>query len=109
MALEPLFEASLLSPDVVTSLPDNYTIRPLDRGDYARGFLECLRILSHVGDVTEDQFHERFDWMKTQGSGVHYHIVIEHEGLVVGTGALIVERKLCVSAPCCLGQHSNRC
>lgn len=96
-APEPLFDASLISPEVVASLPESYTIRPLDRGDYARGFLDCLRVLSDVGDVTEEQFQERFDWMKTQGRGVHYHIVIEHENRVVGTGAVIVERKLCVT------------
>lgn len=94
---EPLFSLSLISPDVAASFPDSYTVRPLDRGDYARGFLDCLRVLSHVGDVSETQFQERFDWIETQGKGVHYHVVIEHESRIVGTGALIVERKLCVS------------
>ncbi|KAF4438992.1 glucosamine-phosphate N-acetyltransferase, partial [Fusarium albosuccineum] len=90
---EPLFSPSLISADAAVLFPDAFTVRPLDRGDYAKGFLDCLRVLSHVGDVTEEQFGERFDWMKTQGQGVHYHIVIEHEGIIVGTGALIVERK----------------
>lgn len=95
--LEPLFDASLISSEVVNSLPESYTIRPLDRGDHARGFFDCLRVLSNVGDVTEAQFQERFDWMKSQGRGVHYHIVIEHENCIVGTGAVIVEKKLCVT------------
>jgi glucosamine-phosphate N-acetyltransferase len=93
---EPLFPPSLISPHVTASFPDSYTVRPLDRGDHAKGFLDCLRVLSHVGDVGEAQFQERFDWIKTQGKGVHYHVVIEHESRIVGTGALIVERKLCV-------------
>jgi len=90
----PLFSPDLIGTDVVTTLPEGYTIRPLERGDYAKGFLDCLGVLSDVGNVSQDRFEERFDWMKTQGQGVHHHVVIEHENRVVGTGALIVERKL---------------
>ncbi|EMT67061.1 Glucosamine-phosphate N-acetyltransferase-like protein [Fusarium odoratissimum] len=89
----PLFSPDLIGTDVVTSFPEGYTIRPLERGDYAKGFLDCLGVLSDVGDVSQGRFEERFDWMKTQGQGVHYHVVIEHENRVVGTGAIIVERK----------------
>jgi glucosamine-phosphate N-acetyltransferase len=90
----PLFSADLIGPEVVDSFPDGYRIRPLERGDYARGFLDCLKVLSDVGDVSQERFEERFDWMKTQGRGVHFHVVIEHENRIVGTGAVIVERKL---------------
>lgn len=90
----PLFSPDLIGTDVVTSFPEGYTVRPLERGDYAKGFLDCLGVLSDVGDVSQDRFEERFDWMKTQGQGVHYHVAIEHENRVVGTGAIIVERKL---------------
>lgn len=89
-----LFSPSLISSEVAASFPDSYTIRPLEREDYAKGFLECLKVLSAVGDVTEEQFNERYDWMIQNGKGVHYHVVIEHEGRIVGTGAMIVERKL---------------
>ena len=91
---ESLFSTSMISPDVAASFPESYTIRPLERGDYAKGFLDCLRVLSHVGDVDEARFQERFEWIRTQGKGVHYHVVIEHENRIVGTGAVIVERKL---------------
>lgn len=90
----PLFSPDLIAAEAVASFPEGYTIRPLERGDYAKGFLDCLRVLSDVGDVSQDRFEERFDWMKTHGQGVHYHVVIEHADRVVGTGALIVERKL---------------
>ncbi|ORY66589.1 acyl-CoA N-acyltransferase [Pseudomassariella vexata] len=93
MASEALFSASLISPETVSAFPDSYNIRPLQRDDYNKGFLDCLRVLTHVGDVTEAQFQERFDWMVTQGKGVHYILVIEHESRIVGTGALVVERK----------------
>ncbi|CAF3625772.1 unnamed protein product [Fusarium graminearum] len=89
----PLFPPDLIGADVVSSFPQGYTIRPLERGDYAKGFLDCLSVLSDVGNVSQDQFEERFDWMKIQGQGVHFHVVIEHENRIVGTGAIIVERK----------------
>lgn len=90
----PLFSPDLIGSDVVSSFPQGYTVRPLQRGDYARGFLECLKVLSDVGDVSRQQFEERFDWMSTHGKGVHFHVVIEHDDRIVGTGAVIVERKL---------------
>ena len=91
---EVSFPPSLISPTIAASFPDSYTIRPLERADYAKGFLHCLKVLSDVGEVTEEQFNERYDWVNQHGKGVHYHVVIEHESRIVGTGALIVERKL---------------
>jgi glucosamine-phosphate N-acetyltransferase len=50
----PLFSASLISPEVAAQLPEGYTIRPLQKGDYQKGFLDVLRVLTTVGDVTEE-------------------------------------------------------
>lgn len=50
----PLFSTELISPDVVAELPEGYTIRPLQRGDYQKGFLDVLRVLTTVGDVSEE-------------------------------------------------------
>jgi hypothetical protein len=50
----PLFSASLISPDVAAQLPEGYTIRPLQKGDYQKGFLDVLRVLTTVGDVTDE-------------------------------------------------------
>jgi glucosamine-phosphate N-acetyltransferase len=50
----PLFSASLVSPDAIADLPEGYTCRPLQRSDYAKGFLDVLRVLTTVGDVTEE-------------------------------------------------------
>lgn len=94
-----LFAADLLSPDVQAALPDGYKLRALRRSDYSTGFLECLRVLTTVGDVSEDGFADQFDAMLKQGG--YYIVIIEDpsqvENPVVATGALIVERKLCVS------------
>lgn len=89
-----LFSSDLISPAISSSLPSNYTIRPLQKSDYARGFLDCLRVLTTVGDITEEAWNERYEWTETQGKGGYYILVIDDGERVVGTGALIVERKL---------------
>lgn len=89
-----LFDRALIAPEAAAAFPEGFVIRPLQRDDYSRGFFECLAVLTAVGNVSEARFQERFDWMALQGRGVHYFVVIEHDGQVVGTGTLLVERKL---------------
>jgi len=89
-----LFTSDLVSPKIAASLPESYTLRSLRKSDYARGFLDCLRVLTTVGDITEEQWAERYDWMNTQGKGGYYLLVVDDGKRIVGTGALIVERKL---------------
>lgn len=99
---DSLFPASLISPAVAAALPEGYTIRPLQRGDYAAGFLDVLRVLTTVGEISQADFEARFDDMKQTGSGPvgsHVLVILDGEGKVVGTGALLVERKLYVLAP----------
>lgn len=93
-----LFSDDLISPEVAKALPDGYKIRALRQSDFNAGFLDCLRVLTTVGDITEAQFAERFQWLNKQDGG-YYILVIEDGGRVVGTGALIVERKLYVALP----------
>ena len=90
----PLFDPSLISPVVASALPDSYTIRPLAKTDYGAGFLDVLRVLTTVGDISEEAFGQRFDEMSATRSGYHVLVICNGEGKVVGTGALIVERKL---------------
>jgi len=91
-----LFTSELVSPTIAAQLPDTYTLRALQKSDYARGFLDCLRVLTTVGEITEAQWDERYEWMANQGKGGYYLLVIDDGNRVVGTGALIVERKLYV-------------
>ena len=95
---QSLFPASLISAEVTGALPDGYAIRPLARGDHARGLYECLAVLTWVGDPTPsaDEFRARFDDM-ARADGTYYFLVVEHAGRVVGTGELVVEKKLYVS------------
>jgi glucosamine-phosphate N-acetyltransferase len=91
---EALFSPDLISPQVVSALPEGYTIRPLHRSDFDHGFLDVLRVLTHVGDVSKNEFEDRFDQMKAGAGGYHVLVILDGEGKIVGTGALIVERKL---------------
>lgn len=99
---DSLFSAALISPQVVSQLPEGYTIRPLQRTDFDLGFLDVLRVLTQVGDVTKEQFEERWDQMKAGAGGYHVLVILDGERKIVGTGALIVERKLYVHGCCCL-------
>ncbi len=101
MSPDGLFSSDLLSPEVSAALPAGYAIRALRATDFDSGFLDCLRVLTTVGDVSREAFVERYEWM-VKASGTYYILVVEDtsRGIVVGTGALIVERKLYVfSAP----------
>ena len=91
---DTLFSPNLISPSVVSALPEGYTIRPLQRADYNTGFLDVLRVLTHVGDVSQEDFGKRLDHMKASGGGYHVLVILNGEGKIVGTGALIVEVKL---------------
>jgi glucosamine-phosphate N-acetyltransferase len=92
-----LFSTDLVSPKVKAALPEGYTLRPLQRSDFQKGHLDVLRDLAHVGDITEKQWTERFDWMLAC-NGSYYVLVIVDEnrdgGKIVGTGTLIIEKKL---------------
>lgn len=96
MADQGLFSTDLINPAVASALPAGYTVRSLRQSDYDAGFLDCLRVLTTVGEISKDQFNDRYKWMTTQDG--YYVLVIEDSSsgkpVVVGTGALVVERKL---------------
>jgi glucosamine-phosphate N-acetyltransferase len=95
----PLFPTSLIPAAIQSALPDGYTLRPLAASDHSAGFLDCLRELTTVGDISEEAFRERYEWIADRGSGQYFIVVVEDKARepdkrVVGTGALVVERKL---------------
>ena len=93
-ASTPLFSPELISPTVTAQLPDGYSIRPLQPRDYGLGFLSVLAVLTSVGEISEADFSERFRYLHSTAPGTYYLIVVLNgEGKVVGTGALVVERK----------------
>jgi len=90
---KPLFSPSLISPTVIAALPEGYTIRPLRRSDYHNGYLDVLRVLTTVGDISLEQWNERYDWMAARNDEYFLLVICDAAGRVVGTGSLIVERK----------------
>jgi len=96
----PSEESCLFAPSLIPAqssgqqlLPQGYSIRPLARTDHARGVLEVLGVLTTVGEISEESWVQQFDWMKARGD---YYIVavVDGAGMVKGTGAVVVERKL---------------
>ncbi|PHH81571.1 hypothetical protein CDD82_457 [Ophiocordyceps australis] len=89
---EGLFSSSLLSPQVAQALPAGYTARALCKSDYDKGFLDCLRVLTTVGDISREAFEAQYNRMKKREG--YYIVIIENDkGKVAATGALIVEHK----------------
>ncbi|EED19843.1 glucosamine 6-phosphate N-acetyltransferase, putative [Talaromyces stipitatus ATCC 10500] len=94
--LDLLFDSSSLIPSEIKSeYPAGYTVRPLARDDYHRGFFECLKDLTWTGDISENDYHERFDWQKENGKGWYYCVVIVDDAAdrIVGTGTVVIEKK----------------
>ncbi|KAI8384459.1 acyl-CoA N-acyltransferase [Radiomyces spectabilis] len=89
-----LFDDSLISPEVQAALPAGYTLRPLRSGDYERGFLKVLEVLTEVGNHTKEQWLEQFNYMK-QHNDQYYTIAITDDvnNRVVAAGTIFVERK----------------
>ncbi|ETI23288.1 hypothetical protein G647_05088 [Cladophialophora carrionii CBS 160.54] len=89
----PLFSASLISEEVAARLPEGYTIRPLRRSDYYGGFLPTLRVLTTVGEPTLAEFNARYDFISSRNDTYYILVICDETATVVGTGAVIVERK----------------
>ncbi|CAH2045602.1 unnamed protein product, partial [Iphiclides podalirius] len=68
-------------------------VRPLQRADYDKGFLQLLSQLTSTGSITRKQFDERFTQMKI--SGGHYVTVIEDKrsAKIIAAATLTVEQK----------------
>ncbi|KAL1993792.1 hypothetical protein VTN49DRAFT_2461 [Thermomyces lanuginosus] len=90
---EPLFSPSLIPQDIQDLLPEGYVARPLRRSDYAHGYLDVLRVLTTVGDITEDMWNERYSYLARRNDEYYLIVIADGTGKIVATGSLIVERK----------------
>ena len=91
---DALFSPDLISPAVASALPEKYTMRPLQRTDYKAGMLDVLKVLTTVGEISEEAWTERYDWMAKRGDEYYILVVCDGEGKLVGTGTVFAERKL---------------
>ena len=103
---QTLFSTDLIPQYIASTLPKGYTLRPLQSGDYDRGVLEVLAVLTSVGEISKPKFLgitpssfsrlivERFEWLRRRNDS-YFTIVIENEsGRIVGVGSLLIEAKL---------------
>jgi len=90
-----LFSEELIPQKTKEALPQGFVCRPLQRSDFRRGHLDVLTDLAPVGEITEDMWIGRFDWMK-QCNGTYFVVVIadEKNDVIVWTGTLMMEGKL---------------
>ncbi|ETO04980.1 glucosamine 6-phosphate N-acetyltransferase [Reticulomyxa filosa] len=69
-------------------------LRPLEKEDFKKGYLELLSQLTQVGEITEKQFNETFDVINSnKSSQVIYVIESTTEKKIVATGTLLAEQK----------------
>lgn len=90
----PSFPPNLISPTVLSALPHHYTLRPLQRSDYAAGLLDVLRVLTTVGEISEEAWNAEYDERGKVLDTYYTLVVCDGAGRVVGTGTLVKERKL---------------
>lgn len=68
-------------------------VRPLQSGDFHRGFLQSLSQLTTVGDVSMAQFLNRFAQMRASGDYYVTVIVDTRNDKIIGSATLVLEHK----------------
>lgn len=73
-------------------LPDGFQLRPLEPGDYDKNYIHVLSQLTSTGQVSREQFVDRFNAMTA--SNLYYVAVIEdlNQSFIVASITLV--RKL---------------
>ncbi|XP_059611697.1 probable glucosamine 6-phosphate N-acetyltransferase isoform X2 [Phlebotomus argentipes] len=83
------------NPPITATAPGEtwMKVRPLQEGDYDRGFLELLSQLTKVGNISKGQFLMQFARMRA--SGDYYVTVIEDTRInrIIGSATLVLEHK----------------
>lgn len=83
------------SPRISAAVPGEswLKVRPLQSGDFHRGFLQILSQLTKVGDVSLTQFLNRFAQMRASGDYYVTVIVDTRYDKIIGSATLVLERK----------------
>ncbi|KAK7487144.1 hypothetical protein BaRGS_00021639 [Batillaria attramentaria] len=73
---------------------EGLSLRPLALGDFHNGYLQLLKQLTKVGDISQEQFEDRFKKMKACPD-TYYIVVLEDTkvGQIVGSATLVKEQK----------------
>ncbi|EMG51047.1 Glucosamine 6-phosphate N-acetyltransferase [Candida maltosa Xu316] len=75
-------------------LPPGYTFRKLKLTDYDNQYLETLKVLTTVGEISKESFTDLFEHWSSLPSIYFPHVITNTEGTVVATGMLFIEQKL---------------
>eukprot|EP00250_Pteridium_aquilinum_P023325 c26660_g1_i1 orf=146-622(-) len=75
------------------SSEESLQVRALALSDYSKGFMDLLKQLTSVGQVSSQEFSQRFQEIVNTESSPYFIAVVEAEGQVVATGTLLIERK----------------
>jgi glucosamine-phosphate N-acetyltransferase len=75
-------------------LGDNLILRPLQRNDLEKGYMNLLSQLTEVGQVSQECFEKRFDEMRS-AQNTYYICVVEdsQNNKVISTLTLVYEQK----------------
>jgi len=94
---DPLLLEKISSIKAVKEKDQNLYVRPLQSDDFKHGVIEVLKQLTSVGNITESNFRDQFETMKSC-NGTYYQTVIvdKSDGTsekIIGSATLMIERK----------------
>merc|ERR1719351_625984 len=88
-----LCSTTSFNPPISVEAPgEDLIMRPLAKGDFHKGFLSLLSQLTSVGEISEEQWLQRFNRMLSM-QGTYLVIEDTSTGQVVGAATLVVEDK----------------
>merc|ERR1711962_1069251 len=86
--LDKLQDVDIKQVPSLPPLESSLLVRPLRLSDFDTGFLALLAQLTSVGEITRQQWEER--WKELKSSSSYFIVVLEK---VVGAATLLVEKK----------------
>ncbi|KAF8634041.1 hypothetical protein AX17_004306 [Amanita inopinata Kibby_2008] len=93
-ALDLLFSADLISPEVKSQLPPDLHIRPLASSDYRRGHLSVLKVLTVVNDPGEAAWIAQFNTIRALPRTYYTLVLVDkNSDQIVAVGTAFIERK----------------
>lgn len=75
-------------------LPEGYSFRQLQQNDYSNDYLETLKVLTTVGEISPEMFADVFNNWLSLPEIYQPHVITNNDGTVVATGMLFIERKV---------------
>ena len=66
--------------------------RFLEKNDFNKGYVDLLKQLTNVGDITLESFNIQYDYIMT--NKYHYIFVLEENKKIIASGTLLIEPKI---------------